>query len=95
MLIDALELLSDGQPLVARLKRDLGLQCELTACGGRKRGGSGFPLCPAWTLAHWLPPQLEQREEFSQEKRSRWLEAIRGALKREKAQTAPAVLPHQ
>lgn len=41
VLIDAFEFLSDGQPLVARLKGDLGLQRELAPCGGQKRGGQG------------------------------------------------------
>lgn len=37
VLVDAFELLSDGQLLIPRLERDLDLPRELAPCGGRRR----------------------------------------------------------
>lgn len=39
VLVDAFELLPDGQLLVPRLERDLHLARELAPCGGRRRRG--------------------------------------------------------
>lgn len=53
MLVDALELLSDGELLTSRLERDLHLPRELAPCGGRRRRAQRLRSGPAelWLTA--------------------------------------------
>lgn len=72
VLVDAFELLPDGQLLVPGLERDLHLPRELAPCGGGRRRGQPLGSAPSPRLNSGSPPWV-------------WAEVLRGEFSRSAA----------